>query len=138
MAVLGWGWRCHYCCLVCGAYMADESPVAGMDRPKSRLAPMFIAVGILVCVVLGLYVGSYLVLHKPIDFRGVRYRGFDKQWKAIVYRPLAGIESIVSGRPVETAVVHTASTNTLGSAPMPPPPPLAADPFANPREEPPQ
>jgi hypothetical protein len=77
-----------------------------METKRSSALPMLAAIVLLLVVILGAYVGCYLlrseVLHIGMypSFRQRRY--FATDWEAKKFKPAAKVESLVTGRHVST------------------------------------
>lgn len=76
------------------------------SRPKSRLAPAMIVAGVLCAVIIGGYVGSYLVVSQKKVEPYLVERRFPYLWQWRVYSPLAWVEAKITGNAVAVTDYH--------------------------------
>jgi hypothetical protein len=74
-----------------------------MNRPRSRLGPAIALAGILLAFVAA-YMASYFATSKLFPGPpGMRLRTFKTEWQSTFYHPAAFLESVLTGRRVETS-----------------------------------
>jgi hypothetical protein len=69
-----------------------------MDRPKSRLAPALIVVGILFVMLAAYAAGYFAFSETPTPDNGIRV--FNAPWQAFLYAPATRVESWITGEQV--------------------------------------